>query len=164
MLKDKKLRDADMAVGIILVLVCLYFIYDSLKMFGGEVAGESVIYYSSPGFPPLLVLGLILFSSVIIIIHGMKKGGDLKWISWKNVHSFFLDKATHRVLLVIGVISFYVLFLIGKMPYWLSTFIFLVLFMGLFKATKFYKIILISAVATAFVTLMFGKVVKIPLP
>lgn len=164
MLQGKKMKDADIGCGIVMVCIFSFTLYESLRMPIGDVAAVAIRFYTAPGFLPAVLSIILLILSVALIIHAVVKGGNLQWLSWSSIKALIRSRVTYNVLFVLGLLACYIIFLLEFMPYWLATFIFLVLFMGFFRAGRLIKISLISGIVTAAVTILFGYIIKIPLP
>jgi hypothetical protein len=161
---EKKTRNYDLFFGILLSVFSLYVLIESLRMPIEKVGGYYTAFYSAPGFLPFLTSGVLLVMGLHLILHSLRKGANLKWISWPNFLWLIKERRTQRVLLILALCSFYTFIGIGRAPYWLVTFIFLVTFMFLFKATQWWKIFTIAAGCVAVLYLLFAGVFEIPLP
>ncbi|NBK25882.1 MAG: hypothetical protein EOM68_28190, partial [Spirochaetia bacterium] len=69
-------------------------------------------------------------------------------------------------LMVIGmlIMGLYAYFLIGLLPYWLSSVLFLIALMAFLRAAKLWKIILISILSVGLVIVLFQVVFNVSLP
>lgn len=162
-MEDKK-RNYDLLFGILLSIFSLYVLIESWRMPIEKVGGYYTAFYSAPGFLPFLTSGVLLASGLYLVMYSLKKGGHLKWISWPNALRLLKERRTQRVLLILALCGIYAFVGIGKAPYWLVTYIFLVTFMFLFKAARWWKILTVAAACVAVFSLLFGKVFEIPLP
>jgi hypothetical protein len=161
---EGKKRNYDLFFGILLFLFSLYILIESWRMPIEKVGGYYTAFYSAPGFLPFLVSVVLLGMGLYLTLYSVKRGGNLKWISWPNFLWLMRERRTHRVLLILALCGLYAFVGIGNAPYWLVTFIFLVVFMLLFKATKPWKIFVLSAGCVLALHLLFAVVFEIPLP
>jgi hypothetical protein len=161
---EGKKSNYDLFFGILLSLFSLYILIESWRMPTEKVGGYYTAFYSAPGFLPFLTSGVLLVMGLYLVLHSLKKGGTLRWISWSNFFWLIQERRTQRVLLILALCGLYAFWGIGKAPYWLVTFIFLVIFMFLFKATQWWKILAITAGCVVVLYLLFARVFEIPLP
>ena len=68
--------------------------------------------------------------------------------------------------MVIGVVlmALYTFVLLGMLPFWLATFLFMLLLMYFLEAGSIVKIVLISVLVTGLVILLFQVCFRVPLP
>ena len=160
----EKGKNHDLFFGILLSLFSLYVLIESWRMPVEKVGGYYTAFYSAPGFLPFLTSGVLLMMGVYLVIHSLRKGGTLSWISWPNFLWLIKERRTQRVLLILTLCGLYAFWGIGRAPYWIVTFVFIATFMSLFKATQWWKILTISAGCVAVLYLLFARVFEIPLP
>lgn len=161
---NEKKRDYDLLFGILLSLFSMYVLIESLRMPIEKVGGYYTSFYSAPGFLPFLTSGVLFMMGVSLIFISYKRGGNLKWISWSNFLSLIEKRKTQRVIIILILCGLYCFWGIGKAPYWMVTFIFLIIFMAIFKATKWWKIFMIASGCVGALYLLFAKIFQIPLP
>lgn len=111
--------------------------------------------HPGPGFLPFgLSIVLILLSLVLILSH------------WKNIKSptpFWPQRAWLRPLLGVAILVFYALVIV-KLGFILTTFIFLVIWMGVIERLRWRTIITISLGTTVALYLIFRWFLEVPLP
>ena len=120
----------------------------------------------SPGFLPTILGALLLILSIILFVNSIKGCGFRSQVSALISWSKQAIHDTDIRLMVIGmlIMGTYAYFLIGLLPYWLSSVLFLVALMAFLKATKLWKIILISILAVGLVIVLFQVVFNVSLP
>lgn len=122
--------------------------------------------YESPGFMPL-VLGIALVVCSLLLLSGsLGEGGpgarlaELKtWLREKAG-----SKDTGIMLTGILIMFVYSFYLFRLLPFWISSFIFLVGIIAYLKATTLVKGLLVSAGTIAFVVLFFQIGFRVQLP
>lgn len=124
-------------------------------------------FTDAPGFFPLF-LGVILFLlGAILALQSLANGA---WPASKvvfsktSVISFMKNDTTLRSLILIALLVIYIYVLIGRMHFAIATMLYLVSTMLYLRATEWWKILIISSIATAFVCLVFQYGFRIPLP
>ena len=160
------LRKSDIVFGVILIAVSSLFLYLSRTMPTSVVRSRNpeVFSYTDPALVPSIVCGILIFLGICLIIGALREGTKLGKADFWAVINWCRSKGSQRMWIIIGLFCVYIFVMLGRLPYMISTFLFLTGFMFLFKATKWWKIILISAVATAVVVFAFGEFMMIPLP
>ena len=84
--------------------------------------------------------------------------------NFQTFKNWLKSKETKRSFIMLGFIIAYTFILLGRMPYEVSTFIFLAVFMFYFKASDWKRILIISTLATGIIAYAFGTLAMIPLP
>lgn len=127
---------------------------------------SGAVFYDAPGFLPIILGFALSGCSAILLLSSLRDGGlgarlsELGTWSGKKLRS--KDTATSSVgILLMFVYSFLLFKLI---PFWISSFIFLVGVMAYLKATKLIKGILISACTVAAIVLFFQVGFRVQLP
>lgn len=124
------------------------------------------VYYDAPGFLPVL-LGIALSAcSLLLLIASLKDGGlrarmaEMK--AW--VHERLRSKDAAITLVGIAIMFVYSFVLFELVPFWLSSFIFLIGIMAYLKATRLLKGLLISACTVAVIVVFFQLGFRVQLP
>ena len=164
--KKENLRKSDIVFGIILIVAASYFLYLSLTMptEGLRERFAAQFAYTNPAILPIIVCSILIILGIFLIIGALREGARIKKADFSAIISWCRSKESLRMWFIIGLFIIYVFVMIGRLPYVVSTFLFLIGFMFFFKASKPWKILLISAIATAAVALSFGEFMRLPLP
>jgi len=124
------------------------------------------IYYDAPGFLPIM-LGIALTGcSLLLLVASLKDGGfgarmvEMKAWGRERLHS----KDAAISLIGMGIMFVYSFVLFKLVPFWLSSFIFLVGIMAYLKATRLLKGLLISACTVAVIVVFFQVGFRVELP
>lgn len=126
---DHRMARADLATGILLFVLAVAVIYGSWTMDRLEI--RQIHPLSVPGLTPGL-LGLALgLASVLLIV---RASGILRRPTAGHAEGEASDGgSTKRLLGVIAVCLVYALGLVGRMPFWLATAIFVTGFIAIFE-------------------------------
>lgn len=168
---EQKMKDWDVLFAILLMIGSVWLIFYSINLSNEAIRLTDAVFYTAPGFATLLV-GIILFVlSVPLLSAAVRQGGSLSWLVPGNLIRLFLSRDFGKTALVFFLLFLYmwafwekIPFTRIRVPFWLSTFLFLTAMMAAFKAARFRNILIISAVTTAVVQICFGYFAGIPLP
>ncbi len=167
----EKTKDWDVLFSILLFLSSIALIVYSVGISLEAMQKTDAVFYTAPGFSTFII-GVVL--SVLSVLQGTiawKKGGTLRWLALSNLKSIFLSRTFLDTFLVFLYLCLYmwvfwetIPFTRIRVPFWLSTFLFLFGMMKTFRATTTKRILIISMVTTAVVQISFGYLMGIPLP
>ena len=152
----------DFVTSIVLMFLSAALIVGSYRM-GVEVGGDM---YASPGMLPMVLAVLLLLTSILLFKRSIQANGIAKnvseFVSWFDR---FRQSRMCREFMVGGLIlALYTFVLAPRLPFWISTSIFMVLLMGILKATSIIKSILITALVVGSVYGVFQMIFHVPLP
>ena len=152
----------DFVTSIVLMLLSVSLIVGSYRM-GVEVGGDM---YASPGMLPMVLAVLLLLTSILLLKRSVQANGIAKnmseFVSWFDR---FRQSRTCREFLAGGLmLALYTFVLAPRLPFWLSTSIFLLVVMGILKATSILKSIVITGVVVGSVYGVFQMIFHVPLP
>lgn len=119
---------------------------------------------ANPGVTTIFIGGLMGFLGLVIAVIGMFGAGHPLRIAKLALSETLRSKAFHRGVIALACIAVYFFGFWGRLPYIVSTFLFLAGMMAIFKAGAWWKIGLISGVTVAIVWYVFGVLAMIPLP
>jgi len=169
--KPEAIKHWDVLFSLILFISSLALIVYSIKISLEAMQKTDAVFYTAPGFSTF-VIGIVL--SVLSISQGIiawKKGGNLRWLALSNLKKIYLSRQFLDTFLVFLYLCLYmwvfwetIPFTHIRVPFWLSTFLFLFGMMKTFRATTTKRILSISIVTTAVVQVAFGYLMGIPLP
>lgn len=151
----------DFVIGILLVIGGIYVMIEALNM---KVFRN---FTDAPGFFPLFLGGILALLGAILALQSLRNGAwpALKVVfSKENLKDFIKNDRTLRAIILIALMVIYVYILIGRMHFAIATMLYLTSTMLYLKATKWWKILIISAIATAFVCVAFQYGFRVPLP
>lgn len=157
----------DLIAGVVTFAVSIYVMIKSITFWKEDFV--DVFYYSAGLMPMMIGISLFIFSALYIRRtlkeHPLKECLlDIKKFSIEFVKS----KDVHKALIGLVIFWIYIFLMLGKMPFWLATFVTLsalLLFINWKKSVKqILKLLLISGVSTFMIILIFQIIFKVPMP
>lgn len=154
-------RRQDFFAGLILCIVCLVIIVESWRM---PRDLQDWPWYAGPGMVTgLLGLGL-LSMAIALLVRAYRRTGASLPIPLGEAWAYLNDSQTRRLGLMALLCLGYLLALGRGFPYYMTTGIYFVVTMTLFRAAAWWVILLTSGIATAAISLVFNRIFLIPLP
>lgn len=157
---NKKLRD--FISSIVILLLSVFVLAESRGIY--VKAGKTL--YLSPALIPLMLGTILLVLSVVLMLESLKEGGiaaraaeGKQWM--KAIKE---DPNSLRMLIGLVLMGIYTFVLLGMLPFWLATFLFMFLLMYFLEAGSLVKIVVISIVVTALIIFLFQVCFRVPLP
>jgi len=147
-MQEPKQRNAakDFVSGILLVLFGIFIIVNALNL---KVYNT---FIDAPGFFPTIVGAVIAVLGGVLTFIGLRLGGltELKEVlNGEFLKQFFTSDSTVRVVILIAMMVVYIWGLLGRMHFIISTSIYLIANFLYLKATKYWWLSIIIAVATS---------------
>jgi hypothetical protein len=159
----RRLRTLDFFMGIGFAAIGLYVAIDGYKIFISPNLA-TVERPANPGVTTMFIGGMLALLGLIIAITGFI-GSRTPFRNAKQVIPETLRKPTFlKGIIAMACIAVYFFILWGRIPYVISTFIFLAGIMFIFKAGAWWKIFIISGITVAIVWYVFGVLAMVPLP
>jgi fatty acid desaturase len=157
---SKETSKTDVKMGLAFAAFAALALEESLRM---PVYDD---VYTAPGLFPAFLSFCIIAMSLGLVFWGRRRSKLQTEGAVEVSHEEAVAMATERkrLFLAIGLILLYCFVFLGHINYTLATFLFLVLSMSFFKATKIHWIVIISALASLGISYLFGKIFLIPLP
>ena len=163
---------ADFLTGIVLICLSLYVIIESWQM--PRLQHLKIHPLSVPGIVPAFIGMVLLLFGTILVIRSIRRGGHRLGFSYESFRRL-LSKPGNQYLLLTAILTIgYAGFLIGFLPYWLATGLFIFLFVFLFEWERGMSVAqwrrrlisagIIAAVSSAAVTLVFERLFLVTLP
>ena len=159
----KRLRSLDFFMGTGFALIGIYVMVDGYTAFVSP-ALVTVEKSVNPGVTTLFVGGFLALLGVVLALIGMRGSGNPFLKAAEVIPETLRKKSFLKGVLAMACIGIYFFIFWGRIPYVLSTFIFLAGMMSLFKGGAWWKIFLISGVTVAVIWYLFGVLAMIPLP
>jgi len=158
-----RLRSLDVFMGLGFLAVGAFVVYDGfVAYYAPQLA--TVDKSSNPGVTTIFIGGLLGFLGLVIAIIGMLGSRHPLRIGKQVVSETLHSKPFWMGCVVLSCIAIYFFVLWDRLPYVVSTFIFLVGMMFIFRAGAWWKILLIAGVTTTIVWYVFGMLAMVPLP
>ncbi|MDP3176400.1 MAG: tripartite tricarboxylate transporter TctB family protein [Spirochaetaceae bacterium] len=120
---------------------------------------------TNPGSTTIVIGGLLALLGLAIAGMGLAgtKGRPFA-VAARVLPTMTASRAFFKGALVLAYVAVYFFALWRAVPFWLSTGLFLAGTMATFKAGKWWKILLIAAIATALIYYIFAVLAFVPLP
>jgi len=155
---------ADFVTGLIFVALGVAALVESLRMPRFEALGINP--YSVPGLVPGLLGAVIAGLGLVLTLRAARRGG------WRVASGFKLIGEANARLVTAFVLTFgYAAVLVGQLPFWLATGVFVFLFIALFEwRASVHKVRTLAVAAVeavvvaAVVTLVFRDLFLVTLP
>ena len=149
--------------SIALILASIYIIIDSLKMSIPLIEKGQATILDMPGLSPIICSLLLIGLSIVMIRSAWRSGGTLRYLASAEIRKALIGPEAIVVYKVFALFLLYVYALIPFLPYWASTFLFMVVFMLSFRVFS-WKTILISISTALSIMVIFGKLFRVNLP
>ncbi|MBI2564146.1 MAG: tripartite tricarboxylate transporter TctB family protein [candidate division NC10 bacterium] len=119
---------ADFLTGIVLVLLSIFILFESWRM--PRFEHLKVHPLSVPGIVPAF-LGIVIFLfAVILVVRSIRTGGHHVGVSRESLRHILSRPGNQRLLLTAIISIGYAGFLVGRIPYWLATGLFVFAFVA----------------------------------
>lgn len=152
----------DFVTSIALMILSLVMIVDSYRM-GADVGGA---LYASPGMLPMILAVLLLLTSAMLFRRSIRSGsfgqnlaGFLSWFD-----DFRKTGMAREMMLGALMLALYTFILAPRLPFWMSTAIFMIIVMASLRATSIVKIMLITSLVVGSIYGVFQMIFHVPLP
>lgn len=147
-MQEQKQRNAakDFVSGILLVIFGVFIVVDALHL---KVYNT---FIDAPGFFPTIVGAVIAVLGAVLAFIGFKTGGaqELKEVcNGAFLKQFVTSDSTVRVVILIAMMVIYIWGLLGRLHFIIATSIYLIANFLYLKATKYWWLSIIIAVATS---------------
>jgi uncharacterized protein YqhQ len=120
----------------------------------------------SPALLPIVLGALLLVLSLTLFIKSLAESSVAERTTTLGQWFKGAVKDTDIQMMVGGMVimAIYSFILVGLLPYWIVSTVFLVALMSFLRATKFYKILLVALIAVGLVILLFQVGFNVSLP
>lgn len=190
--EKSSLRRADLVFSVFLIFGSFFYFLESLKLFVNPfrrtweaVPAEAVkdtltFWYKSPALLPFLVSILLLLCALVLMHIARKEGAKLDFIKKEKIAAFLRNAEFRAFIITALLLCVYAFALIPLcrsylnvfrgfrgFPFFVATFLYLFAMMMAFgdkQKRHLLKSLLVSLLASGFVTYAFGTLAKIPLP
>lgn len=120
----------------------------------------------SPGLLPIILGALLTILSILLFIKSLK---DSSLGSRLSTLALWFKGVTknHDILMMSGgmaIMAIYAFFIVGLLPYWAGSALFLIALMFFLRAARPHKIVAVSLIAVALVILLFQVGFNVSLP
>lgn len=157
-------RSLDFFMGLGFVGIGAYMIYEALAAYRAPLL-STVDRLVNPGSTTLVVGSLLVLLGLVIAALGFTgSGGKPLAVAAARLPPVLRSRSFLRGLLALGLLGIYFFGLWRIMPFWISTPIYLLANMFLFKGGKWWVLLIVAAATTGLVYYFFAVLAYIPLP
>jgi len=163
---------ADFLTGIGLTLISLYVLIESWRM--PRLEHLQVHPLSVPGLVPAFLAVVLFVCGLILIIRSAKKGGHRLGLTRETLQKTLAEPGNQRLLLTAILAVCYAGLLIGTLPYWLATGLFVFVFIVVFEwkegmpGAQWWRSVAVAAIlaitTSGAVTWVFDRLFLVTLP
>lgn len=159
----RRLRTLDFFMGTAFTAIGLYVAVEGYLIF---VAPELVTVerMTNPGVTTIFIGALLALLGLVMAIIGFIGSRTPFRNAKQAIPETSRKPAFLKGIIAMAGIAVYFFVLWGRIPYVISTFIFLAGMMFIFKAGTWWKIFIISGITVAIVWYVFGELAMVPLP
>jgi len=158
-----RLRTLDVFMGVGFLAVGAFVAYDGVVAYHAPQL-VTVEKSSNPGVTTIFIGGLMGFLGLVIAIIGTLGSGHPLRVAKQAVSETLHSKTFYKGIIALACIAVYFFGFWDRIPYVVSTFLFLAAMMAIFKAGAWWKIALISGITVTIIWYVFGVLAMIPLP
>lgn len=169
---DRNMKKADFVTSIVLIAFSVSVLVLSVQL--PRLEHRNINPYTVPGIVPGFLAIVIGVLSIVLLIRSIVKGGWRLGLNRESVGGFLRSETAWRLALTIGLCIIYGILMVGSMPYWLATGVFIFVFILAFELKlreplagqwkRFLFAGIVSIVATAIVSVMFRYLFLVDLP
>lgn len=163
---------ADLITGIVLILLNLYVIIESWRM--PRLEHLKVHPLSVPGIVPAFIGTVLILFGIVLVMRSIKRGGYRLGFTRDRFSQALKNSGNQRLMLTVFLTVGYAGFLIGALPYWLATGLFIFVFILLFEWKRgipfsqqqrgIITAAVIAILSSAAVTFVFERLFLVSLP
>jgi len=130
-MKQENMPKADFVVSLLLMGFGVWIVIHSFQMPRFEELGANP--FSVPGIVPAILGTIIFILSFIVFIRSLTRKGYRLGLNRTSLTGFFRNVSMQRMLLTILICIVYGIVLVGRINYYLATFVFVLVFLILFQ-------------------------------
>jgi putative tricarboxylic transport membrane protein len=130
-MQEKNMPKADFLTAIGLFLFSSAIIILSLRM--PRYEGLGIETYSVPGIVPGILGGMLLISSIVLLIRSVLRKGYRLGLTTQVTKNFLKDESTRNFLITLALCVGYGVFALRRIPYALATGLFVFFFVLIFE-------------------------------
>lgn len=128
---NSRMNKADLWTGLVFLVFGLVVFYASWEM--PRLEHRGVRFYAIPGLVPMALGAGLALCGFLLSLRALRLGALQKLPVDQNFKTLLLDFESVRVLALIAAILIYTLILIGWLPYWAATALFVLATIVLFE-------------------------------
>ncbi len=161
-------KQKDFTISLVLVALGIYTTIEGIRIYikASKAPYNIDSFAISPGLLPTILGALLLILSLVLMTKSLKNGNFLirikQLLTWAREAVFDSD-----IRMMVGgmvIMGIYAFLLIGLIPYYLSSAVYLASLMLFLRASSFLKTILVAIITIALVILLFQTGFNVSLP
>jgi hypothetical protein len=153
----KKTRQADLVISPLLIVLSLWFGYDSYILSKKAIMAGQATISTSPGLFPLVTCTAIAACSIYVLIHALKTKPSLSFLSWRTIRKHYSAFDPWVSIIVFGMFAIYVFVFLNRLPFELATVIYILAMMVTFKAARLWIAVPVAVLYTLGVAFSFTQ-------
>ncbi|MDY4610401.1 MAG: tripartite tricarboxylate transporter TctB family protein [Sphaerochaetaceae bacterium] len=166
-------KTKDTVFSVLMMLLGGYVVFEGVRIVRkAALPPYNITTFSvSPGFLPVILGGALIVFSIILLIKtliGEKNAGAVFVQHFKTFFTSFVaafrNPGVLRMIGGVAIMAVLTFILMGLVPFWIGGTLFMIALMFFLRATKWWKILLSSAVAMGLIVLLFQVCFKTTLP
>lgn len=130
-MKQENMPKADFVVSILLMCFGVWIVIHSFQMPRFKELGADPL--SVPGIVPGILGTVIFILSLVVFIRSLARKGYRLGLNRQTLNNFLRESSLNRMLLTMLICIVYGIFMVGRLNYYLATFIFVLTFLILFQ-------------------------------
>lgn len=160
---DSRNSKNNLIASIVITIIGLFALISGVIMTLEKTGADRWFY--SPGFFPIFVGFVLFILGSIMFINEYKNGARFNIQNTQSITKLTNNDEVKKSCIAIGTLAIYIFVLFGRIPFIISTFIYLFTTMTIFRTNKFalWKICLISLLFSIFLYVFFVMIAKVPL-
>lgn len=168
---SRTMHKADFVTSVVLIAFSISALVLSLRL--PRLEHRNINPWTVPGMVPGFLAAIILVLGILLLVRSIRHKGYRLGLSGAGLVGFLRSETFFRLALTVGLGVVYAIFLVGAVPYWIATFVYIVAFILIFElrpkqGRRPARILILAvvegAVATAAVASVFQFVFLIDLP
>lgn len=128
---NSRMNKADLWTGLVFLIFGLVIFYGSWTM--PRMEHRNVSFYSIPGLVPMILGACLALCGFLLAMRAYLLGAMQKLAADQNFRTLLFSFESLRVLALVALILVYTLILIGWLPYWAATALFVLTAIVLFE-------------------------------
>ncbi len=171
-MKPETMNRADFVTSVVLLVFSVALVVESYRM--PRLEDQGINPWSAPGVVPGFLGVILLLLAIGLFIRSLARRGYVFDVSSENIRGSLFSPESGRLVLTLVLCIGYAGGLLGRVPYWLATFVFVGLFVAIFewkpglsRAQRNRRIlvaVILAAATSAVVSLTFEKGFLVTLP
>ncbi len=162
---------ADFITSIVLIAFSISMLVFSLEL--PHLQHRNINPWTVPGLVPGFISVVVLVLATVLLIRSLINRGHRLGITGEGIVGFLKGETFFRLALTVALGIIYAVFLVGAVPYWIATFVYIIVFILIFELRPAEKprvgrvLILASVeavIATAVVAGVFQYLFLVDLP